>query len=82
MELILSTSDLEGGNLEGLKVAHKHFTLEWQQNTTYRYVWWTQLVYSGWMHEWSSYSVQVKASNRLGSDNQESSNCHNHACDR
>ena len=28
---------------EGLKVAHKQFTLEWQRNTTYRYVWWTQL---------------------------------------
>ncbi len=28
---------------EGLKVAHKQFTLEWQRNTTYRYVWWTRL---------------------------------------
>ena len=25
---------------------------------------------------------KVKASNRLGSDNQESSNCHNHACNK
>jgi hypothetical protein len=35
-----------------------------------------------WMHEKYSLSVQVKASKRLGSDNRESSNCHNHACDK
>jgi hypothetical protein len=34
------------------------------------------------MHEKYSLSVQVKASKRLGSDNQESNNCHNHACDK
>ena len=35
-----------------------------------------------WKHEQYSHSVQVKASNRLGSDNQESNNRHNHACDK
>ena len=35
-----------------------------------------------WKHEQYFRSVQVKASNRLGSDNQESNNHHNHACDR
>jgi hypothetical protein len=40
------------------------------------------LVFGSWMHELSSYSVQVKASKILGSDNRESSNCHNHACDK
>ena len=35
-----------------------------------------------WKHEQHSRSVQVKASNRLGSDNQESNNCYNHACDK
>jgi len=35
-----------------------------------------------WMHEQHSRSVQVEASNRLGSDNQESIHWHNHTCDR
>jgi hypothetical protein len=34
------------------------------------------------MHEKYSLSVQVRASKRLANDNQESSNCHNHACDK
>jgi hypothetical protein len=40
------------------------------------------LVFGDWMHEKYSLSVQVKASKRLGSDNRESNNCHNHACDK
>ena len=43
---------------------------------------WQTLVFGSWMHEQNFRSVQVEASNRLGSDNQESSNGHNHACDR
>ena len=35
-----------------------------------------------WKHEQHSRSVPVKAGNRLGSDNQESNNRHNHTCDR
>ena len=35
-----------------------------------------------WMHEKHSLSVQVMARNRLGSDNQESNNSHNHVRDK
>ena len=58
--------------LKDLKVAHEKFTLEWQLNTTYRQVWGTQmacLAFGDWMHEQSSYSVQMKASKRLGAIN-------------
>ena len=72
-------------NLKVLKVAHENL-LEW----------WFEMpcigIYGGhfgitwfswfWKHEQHSRSVQVKASNRLGSDNHESDNGHNHACDK
>jgi hypothetical protein len=40
------------------------------------------LVFGNWMHEKYSLSVQVEASKRLGSDNRESNNYHNQACDK
>jgi hypothetical protein len=59
--------------------------LEWLEIPCIGIFWWTlwdNLVLRIWMHEQHSRSVQVKASNRLGSDNQESDNGHNHACDK
>ena len=71
-------------NLKVLKVAHENL-LEWFEmpcigiySGLFGITWFSGI----WKHEQHSRSVQVEASNRLGSDNQESSNCHNHACDR
>ena len=70
--------------LKVLKVAHENL-LGMVRNTMYRsfgglfaITWFLRI----WKHEQHSRSVHVKASNRLGSDNQESINRHNHACDR
>ena len=70
--------------LKILKVAHANL-LEWFEMP---YIG----VYSGlfgitwfsgvWKHKQLYRMVQVEASNRLGSDNQESNNRHNHACDK
>ena len=71
--------------LKVLKVAHDKFTWsggEMPRIGRYGGHNWQTLVFGSWMHEQYFRSVQVKASNRLESDNQESSNCHNHACDR
>ena len=71
--------------MNSLKVAHEVFTWNGRKyNIVGRYgghfgiTWFSWF----WKHEQHSRSVQVKASNRLGSDNQESDNRHNHACDR
>ena len=70
--------------LKVLKVAHENY-LEWFEipyigiySGLFGITWFSGI----WKHKQHSRSVQVKASNRLGSDNQESSNRHNHACDR
>ena len=71
-------------NLKVLKVAHENL-LEWFEMPCigiygghFGITWFSWF----WKHEQHSRSVQVKASNRLGSDNQESNNRHNHACDK
>ena len=56
--------------------------LERQGNTTYRQIQWThveQLGFKDFGHKQYSHLVQVKASNRLRSDQLESENGHNHA---
>jgi len=71
-------------NLKVLKVAHENL-LEWFEMPCigiygghFGITWFSWI----WKHEQHSRSVQVEASNRLGSDNQESNNRHNHACDK
>ena len=71
-------------NLKILKVAHGNL-LEWFEmpcigiySRLFGITWFSGI----WKHEQHSRSVQVKASYRLGSNNQERSNRHNHGRDR
>ena len=68
--------------LKVLKVAHENLLVERPCIGIYSGLFGITCFSGIWKHEQHSRSVQVKASNRLRSDNQESNNCHNHACDK
>ena len=65
------------------RVWHIQIYLEWQVDTVYRKVWWTHMAKLwglwNWMHKQYSLLVQVKARKRLGSDQLERDNNHEHA---
>ena len=70
-------------SFEGLEFGTYKFYLEQQVDTAYSKVggliWNNFGVYGVWMHKQYSRLVQVKASKRLGSDQLESDNSHEHA---